>query len=60
MNNQTTTQAQATEDDDCCPDGCDMRVVDNSFGHQLGTERIPPFLQCNNCPRKEPMPEREF
>ena len=58
MCNQTTPQAQATEDDDCCPDGCDMRVCDDSYDDHFGTVRIPPYFQCNVCNRTESMPER--
>lgn len=61
MNNQTTPQAQATDDDDCCPPGeCDMRVTDDSFDHAFGVHRVPLYLQCNVCWRTASMPEREF
>jgi len=59
MCNQTTPQAQAT-DDDCCPDGCDMRPTDDSFDHAFGVHRVPLYLQCNVCWRTASMPEREF
>jgi len=61
MNNQTTTQAQDTDDDDCCPAGeCDMRVCDDSFDHAFGVRRVPLYLECNTCGRTESMPEREL
>ena len=60
MNNQITPKAQATEDDDCCPDGCDMRPTDDSFDHAFGVHRVPLYLQCNVCNRTESMPERDL
>lgn len=27
----------------------DWRLTDDSFGHQFGTERIEPYLECNCC-----------
>lgn len=61
MCNQTTTQAQAAEDDETCPAGeCDMRVCDDSFDHAFGVHRVPLYLQCNECGKTASMPEREF
>lgn len=34
----------------------DWRVVDDSFDHAFGTERIPPYLECNLCGETEALP----
>ena len=46
--------------DESCPGDCDMRVCDDSFDHEFGVHRVPLYLECNVCGRKESMPEREF
>lgn len=28
-------------------------VTDDSFDHEFGTHRIPPYLECNLCPAKK-------
>lgn len=49
MNNQTTPQAQATEDDETCPPGgCEWEFCDDSFDHEFGTERVH-YEQCRIC-----------
>lgn len=34
---------------------CDHQwiVTDDSFDHEFGTHRIPPYLECNLCPAKK-------
>lgn len=46
--------------DESCPGDCDMRPCDDSFDHAFGVHRVPLYLECNVCGRKESMPEREF
>lgn len=38
----------------------DWRLVDLSFDHAFGTERIKPFLECNECDATKDVDEPDY